>query len=1036
MRRTLRTLVWTSAAVFAVLVVVTLALALVVGAVSHGWQRERVRALLETTLSSALADAGLPARIRLGALDGPLYPDATLRDLALELDGAAPIRVRAVRVRLDLGELLQRRLVIVESLGIEGATLSASRDPERGWPWETWPSPTEAAAERAIAVELRDVSLSDSRVEFDAPGSEAATRLAGSIAATLSRVEFPRSGPPGWPERAEISLQLEPGVVAGRALHRAEVELRLAGSHLELVPSSLDSEFGRARVEGSTDLAGWLDPSMPASFRVSGFAEELDLGVLLARPGLEGAFCGTLELEASHRSGEPLLRSRGEATIRLAPSRIGALRIETGELRGRFADGSWELFAVTFESDSAALRASGSGDLERMTAFDLELDVTDLHALASIAGHDVGGSARVSGKLEGAFRDPTGSVEIDVRDLRLADRQIGAFRTRITSAGRDRFRLDPFVVDGQFVKLENDGPIEAHREADRIVLERAGLILPEVRSLLLSGQLDASGTHELRVEIDALDLERLSARLDAPLPVGGLLTGTFVSKGALPRPELRGDAVWTGPELEKISASPLAISFETGAGSLRADARLSSGGRDLLVGTLRAPWIPGIDLLEILESPKMFASVSGEDLDLAQIASFFPEALRPVEGRAQVRIEAQGGRPDSRLEGELRVTRALIDLPTLGQRVGPLDAKLRFSRDAVHVEELRIESEGGGHATLTGEVLLADLLPLGVDLRIDAHAYPVRRGTSLRGNLDGSVTLVGPFDSLVANGDLTLRDLHYSLARETHPLLGEISVRRGVPPARRAETETSEIPRFYEQASLDLRVDVPPGGRVTGDGADAVVGGRLRARKFPGRSIGVLGRIETLSGSYRLRGKTFIVEHGAADFSGRADLDPDLDLRARYRVRQISIFALIGGRASAPTLRLESDPPYPEHDVLALLLFGRTRQELDSAQASALQSVLTETAGGAALAELTERLAIPLPVDSLDVKTSESTSTPTIGVGRYLTEDIYVHYGQDIGGNGDSDVRVDWNFAPRWTIESGASSRGDSHVDLIWTYDY
>ena len=1035
MRRGFRVLAFASAGLLTALALAVLTLALLMAAISGGWQRERVRALVEAALSAAVTDAGVPARIHLGALEGPLYPDATLRDLSLEIADAAPVRVRALHLRIDLAQLFGQRLVVVESLRIEGATLSVARDPERGWPWEAWAVPDESASTRAIALELRGLSIHDSRVELEDGVGEVATRLAGSIAATLSGVSIPRTGSPNWPAAAEISLDLEPGVVSGRALAQARLLLRLAGSRVELAPSILDSEFGRAQISGSTDLEGWLDASKPATFELAGAGEGLDLGVLLARPELGGAVSLAIRLEASHRPGEPVLHSRGNATVTFAPSTIGALRIDVCELQGSFADGNWTLEQATLEANSAVLHATGSGDLERMEALDLALEISDLHALAAIADYDLGGRASVTAKLAGGFREPNGSLDLDLSELRYSGRQIGALRARIASAGRDRFALDPFVLDGPLIELSNDGVISVRREADRIVLERASLRLPEARAIVLSGQLAASGAHELRVEIDALDLARASARFAASRPVGGLLSGTFSAKGALPRPALRGAATWMAPELEQIAAAPLGISFETNEGTLRADARLSSPGGNVLIATLRTPYGRTVDPLRALDSSETVGSVAGSDLDLALLGTLFPQTLGGIEGRGDIRIELRGGSPDPSLEGELRIADVSLRLPTLDQRLGPLDAHVRFTREAVRIEELRLRGEGAGHATLTGEVLLADLLPLGADLRVDAHAFPIRRGTTLRAVLDGSVTLIGPFDSLVAVGDVVARDLHYSLAYETNPLLDEITVSRGESPVRPVAAANAESPRFYEQASLDLHVVVPPEGRVSGEGADVAIGGQLRVRKSPSRPLAVSGRIETKSGSYRLRGKTFVVERGFADFSGRADLDPDLDLRARHRVRQISIFALIGGRASAPTIRLESDPPYPEHDVLALLLFGRTRQELDSAQAGALQSVLTETAGGAALAELSQRLAIPLPIDSLDVKTSETSSAPTIGVGRYVSEDIYVRYGQDIG-SGESDVRVDWKFAPRWTIESGASSRGDSTVDLIWTYDY
>ena len=70
-------------------------------------------------------------------------------------------------------------------------------------------------------------------------------------------------------------------------------------------------------------------------------------------------------------------------------------------------------------------------------------------------------------------------------------------------------------------------------------------------------------------------------------------------------------------------------------------------------------------------------------------------------------------------------------------------------------------------------------------------------------------------------------------------------------------------------------------------------------------------------------------------------------------------------------------------------------------------------------------------------------SAGSIGVGRYLGEDLFVSISQDLGGSQTSSTRqqqglvgssvvVQYYLSPSVTIQGAASSQGESSVDVIW----
>jgi autotransporter translocation and assembly factor TamB len=1009
-------------------------------AVSHGWQRERVRSFAEARLSSALAEAGVRGELRVGSLVGPLYPTLGLRDVALVRDGVTLARIREVDVSLDLGSVYSQRRWIVSRLRLGDAEVSLAQDASGAWPWqgaaqgEAHPE-TESPAERPFALEIRELAIEHARLDATWIQAGKPSHLAGTLEASLHELVLPRAGDPLWPKQGQASLVVAPGMIGGRALLGAELAVELDGSRLRLAKSELDSTFGKLRLTGDTDLAGWLDPAAPASVHIEGEAAALDLAVLLARPELAGTVGGKLRVEATHVAGTELRDGRAEVSLVLAKSRIGRLAIADGELRGVYDTGKWRVERALLSSSEARLEAHGTGDLERIAALDVDLDVSDLAALAALVSSDTSGKARAKLRLSGAWRAPDGTLELETRELRVEGLELGSVKLRARSTGLERYRIEPVALTGPLLQLAALGPVLLSRSGDGVRIERARLRLGESDSIDLAGRVSASAVRELRVELAHVALAHLGGLARFAEPLGGHVSGTLTANGALPRPALAGHLTWDAPELGQVSAESIALDITTSAGVLRADGRIAARGQDLLRAKLAMPWSAHSDLSHALERPETLLEVSGSELDLALLQDLVPATLQRVEGKANVRLQLHGGEPEPTLSGELTIANASCEIPTLAQRFGPLDARLLLSRESLRVDSFQLHAGKQGLAELSGELRLANLRPGVADLELALRDFPIRWQTTLQTHAFGAVRLRGPLEDLVAQGALELRGLRYSLAGGTDPLLGEVRIRDSGAVERQRRAPGGETPEFWERMTVDVRIDIPSDGRVQGQGANLEIAGRLVAAKNPGGPLTVKGAIDTQHGSYRIRGKTFIVEQAHVEFTGRPDLDPDLDVRAMHRVRNILVYAIVRGRASAPHVQLSSDPPYPQDDVLALLLFGKTRDELSQQQAGALQSALAGSAGVAALESLSDQLGIDIPIDTVEVDDSGSSGT-TLGVGGYLTENVFVRYGRGISSDSESNVRVDWRFRKRWSVETSVSTRGDSSADLVWTYDY
>jgi translocation and assembly module TamB len=1055
MRRALhRALAALGFALNAALVAAVVALALVL-AVSRGFERERLRAVVELGLERALEGVFTePPTVRVGALEGALYPELVLRDVRLERAGEAPVRLDAVRARLDLRALFGDRRVVIESLRIEGGEIALGRNADgriglRGL--ETAP-PVPNAEERpfawphlGVSLELGELVLDACRVRLDFASGDAVTQLAARADGTLRALVWPEGAAPRWPADAAIGLAVGPGVVSGRALEGAKLTLRLADSYLWLDPSALTSAFGHAELRGETDLEGWLDPARPAFAKLETRFEQLDPGVPLERPALHGDLTGQLELEAWLPPGAALAATVASGRLVLERSQLGALRIAGAHVDGRLEEGRWELANGKLDANAARIRLTGRGDGERIDALVAELDATDLALLAETAvalgapEPGLAGAARLRASLQGPLVAPTGEVTLAATQLAVSGVALGALRADARLLPDGRVRVAPLTLDGPSLVASADGPVELRRTGGGVTIDRLRLRARGLESVTARGRIEAGAARDLRVSLSGLDLAAPPPLLrDALDPrLGGTLSAEIVANGALPAPALAGSAEWRAPRWRDARFDVLTATFDARPPEAVLHARVSGRGRELATLELRTPWDASFAAGAVLARDGTRIVGRANDLDASVVRALWPEAPTGLDGRADVTLELRGASPRPLVSGELKVRDAFLDVPVVGARFGPLAGRAVLAGDAVRIEDVRLASAHGGAATLAGQIALDGFTPVGADLHLDVRGFELRREPDFAGRLDGAVTVDGPLDALSARGKLVLSEARLKFTQQRNPLFKEIRVRQlANAPAGSIREEAPAIPPLLDGAAIDVRLEIADDARIEGQGANVALEGRLDARKRPFEETQVLGRIESTRGSYRLYGKLFTIDRGRVVFSGRHALDPDLDVSATHRVRDVNIHAVLSGTVSKPVLHLESDPPYPENDLLALLLFGRTTEELAQSQAGALSVFVAQTAGAAALDTLGSAVGPALPIENFTVSATDTGTGASVGLGHYVTQDVYVQYDQDVTGSGGSRVRLDWKLTRRWSIETRVSTDGNSSADLIWTYDY
>ncbi len=895
--------------------------------------------------------------------------------------------------------------------------------------------------------------------------------LAGSASIALD-VAGPLDAPAG-------SARIEARALRVREVEIGDVGLQVAssdGTRFELTALEADSRglqlgsVGHASVERLADgvrvtglelRAGAQQLDVDGSIhgdRVSQLrlrAAELDLallGALAGVDGLSGRFSGTAQLDG------PLPLPQGGVRGRLDDARVRGVRIARLDLDATLHAERASLRlqarepAATLELDLpvAALGQPASAWRDPGVRVRLDTDALDAAELASLLGGPTArGLLDAHLELRGGEPWPALHGALDVRALEIDAAGLpGAVDAALAFAGQT-LRIDELVVTGgaepaqisgeltlagtparprvQIERLDIDGPARARlAEPAELVLVGGGarferlVIASDAGSLELAGQISARRVDDLHVVSHGLDPGRIAGRDD----LGGRIDADLRLDGALPIPHASGTLVWHEPRWGEARLDRLDARLQSDTAAFRLDLNAQRDGREALSAQLQAP-VRVSELADLMTHPDARAQVRASGFDLAWLAPLLPRSWRP-SGALDADVKLRGAPGGPVPEGELRLEGARFHVALLRQDVGPVRARIVVEPDRLRFAPLRVPARRGS-LELTGSLGIPWTTGPRADLVAALDGFEVRRPGLLQTRVHGELKLEGPLDAPRLRGDVELREMLVQLPEGDDRLAREIRV-IGLDD----DVTREDASRSGARASWDVTVRVPRGTWVRGLGANVEIEGELQASSEAGAPPRYAGAMRIVRGTYRLEGRSFDIQQGVAAFTGSTELDPQIHLVALRRVRDVTIIAVLSGWSSDPQLELQSEPPLPRDDLLAYLIFGRPTDQVGGQNDRALAAVAGEMAGRIAMERFSGLLLERLPIDTIELDAGGEAG-PSLGVGKYVRDDVFVRYRQTIEGE---EVEVEWQVTPDVSVQSEISSEGAGGADLIWSRDY
>jgi len=450
--------------------------------------------------------------------------------------------------------------------------------------------------------------------------------------------------------------------------------------------------------------------------------------------------------------------------------------------------------------------------------------------------------------------------------------------------------------------------------------------------------------------------------------------------------------------------------------------RLTSdyGGRLSFNGTAEMPVVAEAGKLVSANRTAPLKGAATLKGDLAALRTAALAYGHDVSGNINASAALSGTLDAPEFTAKANVENGTYELGSLGFQLSGISLDAGYDGKALTVDG-KGGAPGGGSFTLKGRLAGEQ-----TDLTVGFKSLLLynRDGDNARGT--GELVLADGADDRTLSGKVFIDQARFSLDNLPSSRPHALDVRWTDDPP--AEPDASKLRRTM---ALDINLKADRRVYFTGRGLDSEWKMDLDLTGTPAAPR-LNGKTTLVRGDLDLAGRPFVFDKGTITFDGpirRAQID----LSADRTVNGFDVRVDVTGSPMKPTIELSSSPDLPQDEILSRLLFGRSSIDLSALEAAQLANTIARLSGNDTGFDPASGVQDALGIDRLSIGTSDSGGAE-IGVGQYLTEDVYLEL-KSAGADGSS-VEVEWQPRPQVSVTSETNATGESKISVTWKKDY
>jgi autotransporter translocation and assembly factor TamB len=827
--------------------------------------------------------------------------------------------------------------------------------------------------------------------------------------------------------QARANIALDPSTIGGLEIASAKLDAGYQNSTAEIRTLEI---AGDVNVQASGTLA--LTDSGQSNLKIHADSPSLDrIGKVVNQP-----LAGIAKVDATVTGNRPELQITGNVTgDGLKYGDNGALMLSSDftarvpELRAADASGS-----ATTHATFVTLGGQNINELDATTNYDqkqIEFDATAKEPQRSLSAAGL------------VVLHPE-HQEIHLRSLGLTSQGV-QWQSAATDAAiqyaNDAVSVKDLKLVSSDQQIDADGTFGRPGDALHVTLRNVDVATLDalmLREPQLSGRLNGTGT--ISGTKDAPDV-----RADFKIEQGGFRQFRYETFGG--SVNYSGQGVTVDSRLEQnpttwLSAKgylPLAL-FKPGTAESRASAH----------GAAFAPE-DRIDL-HIDSSPIDIGLVQG-----------FTTALTDVKGTLQAKIDVSGSAADPHAEGLVTIENGTFTVVPTGVTYTNLGGRIELQPERVHIGAISVLDNHLNALNLSGDLAVHEREVGSVQIYVSADDFKVIDNKNGNVRIYSSLGLSGELRAPRVEGELGVTTGQVNL----DPILAAVGDSAyATKPTDFTTGATSDrgqqaAPGLMDALGMDVHLTVPNDlvvkasdlkapGAVIGLGAMAVtLGGDVRAQKEPGKSVRLVGTVNTVRGFYDFQGRRFtILRDGNVRFEGLEDINPSLDLQAERVIQAVTARVRVRGTVQKPEIELSSVPPLEQADILALIVFNQPVNSLGEGDQVSLAQRAQAMALGSVGGGIAKSVGSALNLNEFELNLAPQGGTgPEVTLGQQVGQNLYVKLQQGIGDQSTTNVILEYELTKwlrfRTNVLQGSSTQQQlfqrmqgSGADLLFFFSY
>lgn len=401
------------------------------------------------------------------------------------------------------------------------------------------------------------------------------------------------------------------------------------------------------------------------------------------------------------------------------------------------------------------------------------------------------------------------------------------------------------------------------------------------------------------------------------------------------------------------------------------------------------------------------------DFDLSAIPKFV-DKVRESSGRVHLNMTAVGPSDEIVTAGQFTIDNGAMRFRNYSAEFTGITALIEFTPRFFDVKYIKGNIADEGNFFASGKIYTENFEILSVDIALKADKIPLRSPNTYKASISPNLTLQGPPQALALKGRIAIDEGLY---------IKDVRIERQVIEVTRETAPPPKLPEWLNNLVMDIEIVNEGNFLINNNLTETPLRINLNVRGKINEPE-VDGAIEAIGGKIYYSGTVFNIVRGRFDFADPLKIDPAVDVFANTIIREYEIRLYVIGNLSHMELKLESSPALDDQNILALITFQKTVEELTQGQQQDLINLSlffsrdVSRAVGGPLENYTG-------IDIFTVEAREASPGARVTVGKRLSKRIEVQYSTEMGGEAPlQETRLIYKITDNIWLQGSQTSMG------------